>query len=517
MPTLYDAHGRPVRSADLVREHAAPSLTGVRQAWSTDTMANGLTPERLARILRNAAEGDHCDYLILAEEMEEREPHYASVLGTRKRAVSGLEPAVEAASDDARDQELADAVRELVAAPAFGDMLDDALDALGKGYSATEIMWDRSGARWTPERYEWRDPRFFLFDQATGRELRLLDERDMMGLPLPPYKFIVHVPRLKSGLPVRSGLARLAATSFMCKNYALTDWLAFAEVFGMPLRLGRYGENAKPEDIAKLIAAVANIGTDAAAVVPESMRIEFVEGGKATGGQELFERLAEWLDRQVSKGVLGQTMTSDDGSSQAQAKVHNEVRGDIQRADAKQLTNTINRDLVRAFIDLNWGPQRVYPRVTLPINEPEDVTALSEALGILVPLGLAVEASVIRDRLGLPDPEPGAEILGQPMAPAAEQPPQPSMATARAMNQAGLGNEDELGTIAADALGDWEPLMEGVVNPVQRLAGQCGSYDEFLARLPELLGQMDSTALMASLAGAAFKARGLGDAPDVED
>jgi hypothetical protein len=42
------------------------------------------------------------------------------VLGTRKLAVAGLEPVVEAASDAARDVELADAVRELARDPAFG-------------------------------------------------------------------------------------------------------------------------------------------------------------------------------------------------------------------------------------------------------------------------------------------------------------------------------------------------------------------------------------------------------------
>ena len=74
-------------------------------------------------------------------------------------------------------------------------------------------------------------------------------------------------------------------------------------------------------------------------------------------------RLAEWLDRQTSKAVLGQTMTTDDGSSQAQATVHNEVRHDILKSDARQLANTLNRDLIQPYVDLNFGPQ--------PGNRPE--------------------------------------------------------------------------------------------------------------------------------------------------
>jgi phage gp29-like protein len=507
-PILYDYAGRPVKRQELVREHAAPSLTGVRTAWGMESVAQGLTPARLARVLRDAAEGDAREYLILAEEMEEREPHYASVLGTRKRAVSGLEPAVEAASDDAKDQEIADAVRGLVWSPQFGDMLSDCLDALGKGYSAVEIMWDRSGARWTPREYVWRDPGHFVFDRVTGRKLLLLDERDISGIPLPPYKFIAHVPKLKSGLPLRGGLARLAATAYMCKAYTLADWLAFAEVYGMPLRVGRYGPQASEEDIKTLINAVANLGTDAACVLPDSMRIEFVKegGSQGSGGQELFLKLAEWLDKQMSKAVLGQTMTADDGSSRSQAQVHNEVRGDILRDDARCLADTVNRDLVRPYVDLNWGPQEVYPRVTLPINEPEDIAALADALSRLVPLGgLGIQASVVRDRLGFPDPEPGAELLGA--APAEAELP----AQNRAMNREGPAQE-VLDELEAEALADWEPLATPARDALQDLADRSASFDEFLAGLPGLAGSMAPQELVTRLAEAAFKARGAGDA-----
>jgi len=514
-PTLYDHLGQPIRRQELTREHAAPSLMGVRQVWDAETIAAGLTPGRLAAMLRDAAQGDHRAYLTLAEEMEERDPHYASVLATRKRAVSGLEITVEAASDEAADVDLADAVRDLVALPEIGDLLPDLLDALGKGYAVAEIIWDRTGRTWRPERYEWRDPRHFVFDLEDGRTLRLLDEADMMrGIPLAPYKFIVHVPRLKSGLPIRGGLARLVAVSHMCKSYALTDWLAFAEVFGMPLRLGRYGPSASEDDIRKLVSAVANIGTDAAAVIPESMRIEFVEGGKvAAGGQELFQRLAEWLDRQVSKAVLGQTMTTDDGSSLAQAQVHNDVRLDILRADVRQLANTLNRDLVVPYIQLNHGPQERYPRLRLPVPEPEDLTALADALAKLVPLGgLGIEASVVRDRLGVPDPAPDAQLLGTNY--------ESGLAWAenrqrKALNQglpAPRPELDALDELEAEALEDWEPLVAPVVDPVLELAERCKTMEEFMARLHEI--DMEPFALARSLAEVMFKARGMGDAGD---
>ena len=146
--SLVDAYGRPIKSQDLTREHAAPSLTGVRTIWD-DTVASGLTPMRLAGLLRGAVLGETHEYLTLAEEMEERDLHYACELGKRKLAVSRLPITVEAASDEAKDKKLADAIRSLVRRPGFRGLFKD-LDAMGKGYSAVEIIWDRSGSTWHP-------------------------------------------------------------------------------------------------------------------------------------------------------------------------------------------------------------------------------------------------------------------------------------------------------------------------------------------------------------------------------
>jgi phage gp29-like protein len=507
-PILYDHRNRPIVKSELEREHAAPTLTGIRTIWDNGSIAQGLTPQRLARVLREAAEGDAREYLLLAEEMEERDPHYASVLSTRKRAVAGIEPSVTAASEDKKDVEIADAVRGLVERPEFPGLITDLLDGLGKGYSVCEIMWDQSGSKWMPVEYVWRDPRFFVFDRESGQKLRLLDDdATYEGKPLPPFKFIAHMPHLKSGIPVRAGLARLAAVSWMCKQYSLADWMAFAEVFGMPLRVGRYGQDATDRDIEILKTAVANLGMDAAAVLPDSMRIEFQEAAKSAGGQELFHRLAEYLDRQLSKAVLGQTMTTDDGSSQAQANIHNDVRLDIKNDDGRQVGATVNRDLVKPFVDLNFGIQERYPIVKIKEEEPEDIKALAEVLNKVVPLGnLGIEASAVRERLGFSNPAEDAELLGAA----------PQSAINRAMNRSGqftIDADAEMDRIAQDVMDEWEEIVSPMVNPVLELADRCETFEEFEQGLSDLLtsGHIDDERFMQSLAEASFKARGLGD------
>lgn len=436
--------GQPIEMDLLDQEISAPSIAGIRQPWHA-SVATGLTPSRLAQILASAAEGDAHDYLTLAEEMEERDMHYASVLGTRKLALIGLTVTVESASDAAEDVKRADMVRELD----LSDLIAHLVDGIGKGYAVSEIVWDRSGKPWVP-RFAERDPRFFTFDRNTGTELRLLDEKDSaQGIVMPPYKFVVHKPRIRSGLPIRGGLARLAAPAYMCKAWTWRDWMAFADIYGMPMRIGTYGPNAKPADIARLMSAVSNLGSDAAAVMAESTKITFEAAANTAGAGEFFKTLAEFWDKQISKGILGQTMTADDGASKSQAVVHNEVRLDILEADAKALSKTLQSQVVKPFLDLNHGPSVSYPKITVVVPKPEDIKALIDALAKLVPLGLEVEQSVIRDKLGLPDPAKGAILLKIPAA----APTAPGPAANRARNAEG-GGDPFPADLIAQRLGD---------------------------------------------------------------
>lgn len=411
-----------VQFNSLSREIASPSLGGVRTIWN-GAIATGLTPQRLAEVLMNAAYGNHYDYLTLAEEMEERDLHYAGELGKRKLAVSKLQVIVESASDSKGDIKLADAVRDLVRRPGFYDLVKDLMDGIGKGYSVAEIMWDRSGPQWLPAQYIWRDPHFFTFDWITGARLLLRDDSNPMGIELPDYKFIRHTPRIKSGIPIRGGFARIAAWAYMCKGYTLKDWLAFAEVFGMPLRLGKYDAGARPEDKDVLRMAVSNLGVDAAAIFPKSMDIALIEASKSAS-TDFFERLAQYLDNQITVGILGQTATTQGTPGKlGNESVQQKVREDIRDDDAGQLEETLQRDLVIPFINLNYGYQKSYPALKFYAPRKNDIAALTNALSKLVPLGLRVEASVIRDRLGLPDPPKGADILGVPPAPAGANKP----------------------------------------------------------------------------------------------
>ncbi len=419
----------PEQAMALTAQVAAPALGSARSILSGHP-ADGLTPDRLAVLLRAAEDGDPESYLELAEQMEERDLHYLSVLGTRKRQVSQLPITVEAASDAAEHQAHAELIREFLARDTLESEMFDILDAIGKGFSVTEIIWETAGGRWLPRRLAWRDPRWFEFDRQDGETIKLKGPASggaqgvgggMTRTPVSSFqfKFIQHVHAAKSGLAIRGGFARAVAWCYLFKNYGLKDWVSFCEIYGLPFRIGKYEPGAGEDDIRKLMQAVSNIGTDAAAVMPKSMEVDFVDG-KSTGAADLYEKLCDYLDRQISKAVLGQTATTDaDIGGLGSGKEHGDVRADIERADARLLAATLQRDLVVPIVLLNFGEQLLYPRIRIGREESHDTQAMATALGALVPLGLKVGMSTVRDRLGFPDPEPGEEVLGQAPKPAA--------------------------------------------------------------------------------------------------
>ena len=104
--------------------------------------SSGLTPKRLARIFRQADEGDVRAQMELYEEMEEKDTHLFSQMQTRKLAVTGLDWEIQPFSKDERDKLIADFVDEqLKAIENFDEVLIAMLDAIGKGISIMELVW----------------------------------------------------------------------------------------------------------------------------------------------------------------------------------------------------------------------------------------------------------------------------------------------------------------------------------------------------------------------------------------
>ena len=388
----------------------------------SDYPSNGLTPRRLAHIFREADEGNVRAQMELFEEIEEKDTHLFSQMQTRKLAVTGLDWEVQPFSEDEADKEIADFIDEqLKGIENFDEVLIDMLDAIGKGISIMELVWTAEGRRNVIEDIEYVHPKKLVWDSTTD-ELKVCTKEYPSGVELPENKFVVHKYKAKSGHASRAGIMRVVSWMYLFKNYDIKDWVSFCEVFGMPLRLGKYDASASEDDKKQLMEAIISLGTDAAGIVPSSTMIEFIESQKTTS-VEIYEKLARYCDEQISKAILGQTLTSDSGGgSYAQSKTHDEVRHDLTVADAKALAVTIRRDIIRPLVEFNYGTDANIPFFGFDCHGVEDQKEVVEIYRTLAcDMGLEIPKSHIYKKFNIPKPEDGEEVLRPPQA--AAQPP----------------------------------------------------------------------------------------------
>ena len=472
-----------VNKASLTREGIVPSTTSVLQPVFTDTIAYNLTPNRLYMIVQGLKTGDLRDYLTMAEELEEKDLHYRSVIGTRKSQVVSLESQILPSDDSEKAQEIAESIRR--------DII--------------EIIWGVKNGRWVPVDVKHKDPRFFEYDRETMSHIVL--NKGGEQIELTKNKFIIHEPKLKSGFNLKNGLALPCAYYLLIKSYDVAGWAAFAQVYGYPLRIGRYGRGASDNDKKVLRQAIASLGKDAGAIIPDSMNIEIVNGMTGSSGNiDLYEHLADWVDKQVSKGVLGQTMSTDAEGGQYKGDLHNEIRLEIKRADARQLAATIFRDLILPYIRFNFGEMEEYPEFRIVVPEPEDIPAIVNAVTSLVPLGFKVKADDLYGKLGLTKPEDTDDVL-TPAAPA--MPFMDGINTE--LNSQEDDDRDEIDELGDEELSDWQPVMQPFYDELAKIAGECDSFDAFMARMGELERRFEQKPeIIEKLALAMFKARALG-------
>lgn len=378
----------------------------------SDYPSNGLTPRRLARIFREADEGNVLMQMELFEEMEEKDTHLFSQMQTRKLAVTGLDWEVQPFSEDEQDKQIADFIDEqLKGLENFDEVLTDMLDAIGKGISIMEIDWTVEDGKNVIRDVEYVHPKKLIWDSSTD-EMKICTKEYPAGVELPENKFVIHRYKAKSGHASRAGILRVVAWMYLFKNYDIKDWVSFCEVFGMPLRLGKYDASASEDDKKQLMEAIISLGTDAAGIVPSSTMIEFIESQKTTS-IELYENFARFCDEQMSKAILGQTLTSDSGGgSYAQSKTHNEVRHDLTVADAKALAVTVRRGIIRPLVEFNFGEDANIPFFGFDCREVEDQKEAVEVLKTLAcDMGLGIPTSYIYKKFNIPKPEEGEEVL----------------------------------------------------------------------------------------------------------
>ena len=522
MATIVDQNGQPItKEIATIERDTHRVFFGKRLRNEDDTL-----------LTRGGTKG-----LKIYEELK-RDAHAGAVLAKRKLAVTSRPWKIEPASDASQDKAASDLVQAAFEHLRFNRLCKRLLEATLKGYSVAEVMWQVRDGKWLPERVIARDPRRFVF--TVDGEIRLLTrENPIDGEELPPRKFIVHRYGGDDDTPYGLGLGNMLFWPVMFKRQGITFWLTFADKFGSPTALGRYPTSADAREQAKLLAVLQAISQDAGVIIPEGMAIELIEASRA-GSVDTYEKLVRYMDEQISKAVLGETMSTTAASAglgSSQADVHNDVRLELAADDADELNETINDTLVRWIVEFNLGAGVGMPRLDRDFSEPEDLNARATRDKTLGELGFEPSDDYILETygegwtrkapapppLGLPGAFPGGLQPGgdssqdeQPAGSTAgnrtEDPTDDEAAFAEGQNLAAVASQralhrdaqEQVAQAAVALAGEWKSLVGDQVGQITAALEETGDLVAFRERLTALANQPPSKGTVEAIARATF-------------
>ncbi|PZM64846.1 phage portal protein family protein [Paenibacillus dendritiformis] len=340
------------------------------------------------------------------EEMK-TDAHVWAELTKRKSGVMSKDWDVLPASDDPRDQEIAEFVKGVLERLNFDQDMRQMLDAVFAGRNIHELIWEERGGRWVIANMKDRPIEYFTFDiDGQLRFLRTLG--DIEGEPVPPGKFLTVVH--ESGddhNPYGVSLATKCFWAWQFKKHGFKFWAIFMEKYGMPTAVGKYQPGTSVADQDKLLDALVSLVQDAAVAIPSNSSVDFIEAGDAKG--DAHESFLRFCNAEISKAILGQTLTSElpSGGSFAASQTHADVKDEIVDSDAKMLMSAINTDLIPPLVLFNFGEVEELPFFSINIeNEDLNKDRLDRDEKI-VGLGIPLSVDYFYDTYNLPRPGKG--------------------------------------------------------------------------------------------------------------
>jgi phage gp29-like protein len=337
--------------------------------------------------LRGAVDWGVYDRILLDDQVK-------SCLEQRRSAVVSREWNVLSGNDeDPRAVAAAEALEANLKAVGWDLVTDKMLYSPFNGISVAELGWGpwQFGGRtlwgWVPSdrmrAIHVRHARRFRYDK--DRKLRLITAGNVRGEVLPDRKFwVVTAGGSDDDEPYGRGLAEWLYWPCLFKRNGIRFWNIFLDKFSVPPVKGSYPRGSSQEEIDKLLGAMMSLANDAGIAVPEGVEIAFMQ--VATTGID-FRSMPEFMDAAIAKIILSQTMTTDDGSSLAQGKVHAGVKQELITADADLLTDSFTRGPARWFTDYNFGSDVAAPIVVRLVEEEADTKVAAETDRALAEIG----------------------------------------------------------------------------------------------------------------------------------
>lgn len=498
MVTIYDQFGREYPKPEKKPSRRPLAAAPLSDAFR-DYVADGLTPGKLAAILKEADAGDPGRQAELFDQIEERDGHIIGEMGKRRNVILDAEFDLAPATEDPRDVKIYEDVKQMMSENTdWPDVQVSLQDSVGKGFAGIELDWDVSEGQAQVQKFDFIEQKRFRFTDRSGilsKVPLLITDDDPLGVDIPAWRVMMHRYGGMSGHSVRSGIYRICTWWYVFKNYAVKDWVIFCEVYGMPLRLGKYNPGASTEDKEALEIAIQALGHDAAGIISKSTEVEFITGSQGSVSTDLYKDLAGFGNKEMSKAILGGTLTADvDGKgSYAASNTHNDVRHDLINADARAQAATVRKQFIRPYVGFNYGWDAKIPLYTGRFRK-EDLKGDAEVIDKFADR-MDIPVSHVQSKFSIPKPENGEECLRAKTGQNLPEVQKASLYTASQPNDARNRNLAFLALVSDDLEGQSDAHVDEMLKPVKKIMDQCSTLEEFRDRLLDAFSDMDPEGL----------------------
>lgn len=242
---------------------------------------------------------------------------------------------------------------------AINGIKDDKLTEYIKDQEWFDLVLDEAHkSTYRGETFIW----FSEFEKGNIKKAEVIDR----GLIVPGQKVLLSDINGNSGLDISNvddvlvyanfysniGILEKAAVYTILKRHSWGSWDEFEELFGIPIRIAKIASQS--ETVKNEVAGwLEEMGSAPYGVFPLGTEVEIKENTK-TDSFNVFYMKIQALDKELSKLILHQTMTTENGSSRSQGEVHENTLSEVTVSDRKKMLSFLNKRLVPAMRKLGY-------------------------------------------------------------------------------------------------------------------------------------------------------------------
>ncbi len=289
------------------------------------------------------------------------------------------------------------------------------------GCSYIEAAWITQNAMQVPAEFACVPHRRFVFDQMTWQPHLTSEKNSWPGdkLERRPSSSWLKAESTRWRKQTMAGILRTVAWWALFKRMSVRDWLIFAERFGIPMIIGKPGENDSETTRQKLKAVIAALGTEGRAILGGDATIEVLNTALRSGsggGEHLHAGIVQLANSEISKVITAGTLTSDVGGpgSFALGQVHADQKHKLSLADALKIGRVLQRDIGMEYLARNNLLDKASPPFLHLHVQKLSLLTDSQVLNNLVNAGLKISIQQVREKFEYREPSSDEDTLTPP-------------------------------------------------------------------------------------------------------